>query len=506
MYKLLIVDDEASLCQNIRSKIERLAFPQIEEIRVCYSGEEALALCASFKPQIVITDIKMEKMNGIELARALFRRLFPVKFIFLSGHDDFTYVKQAFMAGASDYLLKPLLTDQLRDVLQKTIASLNSPDRGGSDTRTELFQTAQALPILLHLQSDPLTTRKALNRLSGLQAPWFCCCMLGSLAPVSEQVLVNTINLLYDTWDTANLREILCAAVSYDRIAILVNAQKRNRDALSAALQDFLAQLQKLNICMGGALSPVGRFAEIPALLRQAQDNLLVMLDHTGPFLSQEQIDFAALPLPRHLAYLKTLFDIAAVSRTILFEKLDAFLSGMSGIELCQFYLTLAEELGYIRRKNKAASRGAAAAFPSVFSFYSRQELLLAIYDRLEQSLELLTNEMASIPSTVELVKRYIDAHYTEHINLHSLSNQFSVSYAHLSKLLREHLNMPFSEYIISLRMSKACELLQASERPVSEIAEQVGYDNAFNFTRAFKHLYGVSPSRYRATGAPGAV
>lgn len=242
MYKLLIVDDEASLCQNIRSKIERLAFPQIEEIRVCYSGEEALALCASFKPQIVITDIKMEKMNGIELARALFRRLFPVKFIFLSGHDDFTYVKQAFMAGASDYLLKPLLTDQLRDVLQKTIDSLNSPDRGGSDTRTELFQTAQALPILLHLQSDPLTTRKALNRLSGLQAPWFCCCcMLGSLAPVSEQVLVNTINLLYDTWDTANLRGILCAAVSYDRIAILVNAQKCNRDALSAALQDFLA-------------------------------------------------------------------------------------------------------------------------------------------------------------------------------------------------------------------------------------------------------------------------
>ncbi len=502
MYKVLIVDDEASICQNIRSKIERLSLPQIDEIRVCYSGEDAISLCSSYKPQIVITDIMMDNLNGIELARVLSSSLFPVKFIFLSGYDNFSYVKEAFLAGASDYLLKPLLTDQLRDVLQKTIISLNNPGNGNNQTRTNLFQTAQALPILLHIKTDPLSIQKAMKRLSCLQEPFFCCCMLRSFQSVPEQSLINACNMLYDFWDTVHIGKILCVPVSYNRISVLINTPAPDEAQIYSALTDFISQLQKQKILMCGALSKLGSFQKIPELLHEAQTNLLALLESSDSFLSNRQIDLKTVPLPQHLAYIKALFDIAAVSKSSMFEKLDNLLSCMECIELCEFYLTLAIEVEKISRNVNLTSTEALTSFPSVFSFSSRESLLLAIYDKFEEIPDFLVECTSSVTSTAELVKGYIDSHYTERLSLHTLSEQFSVSYAHLSKILREHLNMPFSEYIIYLRMNKACELLQSADLSVSEISEMVGYDNAFNFTRAFKNQYGMSPSRYRSSGS----
>ena len=103
MYNILIVDDEYYICEGLHNKIRLLNFPEAGEIRTCLSGEDALEICRTYKPQIVFTDIKMNGMDGISLIHALSKKLHPVQFIVLSGYDDFDYVRGAFQNGAMDY-------------------------------------------------------------------------------------------------------------------------------------------------------------------------------------------------------------------------------------------------------------------------------------------------------------------------------------------------------------------------------------------------------------------
>ena len=95
-FSVLVVDDEYHICENICSKIKMMNMKEIGEVKTCYSGEEALEICRDYKPEIVITDIKMEGMDGIEMIRQMKKILFPVCFIVLSGYDDYKYVREAF--------------------------------------------------------------------------------------------------------------------------------------------------------------------------------------------------------------------------------------------------------------------------------------------------------------------------------------------------------------------------------------------------------------------------
>lgn len=91
-----------------------------------------------------------------------------------------------------------------------------------------------------------------------------------------------------------------------------------------------------------------------------------------------------------------------------------------------------------------------------------------------------------------------IRAHYTEDISLTSLAAKYNISMGHLSKIIKEHLNVNFSDYIASLRMQRAKELLSDERLSIQEIAEIVGYEDYFYFTKVFKKVEGISPSKYR--------
>lgn len=102
-FSVLVVDDEYHICENICSKIKMMNMKEIGEVKTCYSGEEALEICRDYKPEIVITDIKMEGMDGIEMIRQMKKILFPVCFIVLSGYDDYK-IRSRSVSGRGDRL------------------------------------------------------------------------------------------------------------------------------------------------------------------------------------------------------------------------------------------------------------------------------------------------------------------------------------------------------------------------------------------------------------------
>ena len=133
--------------------------------------------------------------------------------------------------------------------------------------------------------------------------------------------------------------------------------------------------------------------------------------------------------------------------------------------------------------------------------------------------------DMASIEQYVEFIKRklllyveflekkenqgnimdevceYIDRNFTEKLVLSEIADKFFISYSHLSKMFHETYGVSFQEYLISKRMEYAEQLLQCPTMNLQEISEAVGYNNVFNFSRAFKKYYGISPTFYKKAG-----
>lgn len=125
MITVLTVDDEILIKRTLKKLIEYEGSP-FQVIGEAEDGEEALSLIRAYRPDLVITDIRMPVMDGLELAREGLAVRPDTSFVILSGHDDFAYAQQALRCNVTDYLLKPLKPDQLREVLAKVQMRLNA--------------------------------------------------------------------------------------------------------------------------------------------------------------------------------------------------------------------------------------------------------------------------------------------------------------------------------------------------------------------------------------------
>lgn len=120
MYRLLIVDDEPHIIDGV-SRIIKWADYNITEIRAAYSFQEAVTVAFSFRPNIVLTDVKIGEDWGYELIEALSRANLDTHYIMMSGYDDFDLVRKSLLAGARDYLLKPIDKEKLRAIVERII-------------------------------------------------------------------------------------------------------------------------------------------------------------------------------------------------------------------------------------------------------------------------------------------------------------------------------------------------------------------------------------------------
>jgi len=126
MYELLVVDDEEIICNGIKSMIERTGITAISQIRTAFDAQKALSYLDEFRPDILITDIKMPGMSGLQLMEEILDRRPNIKCIVISGYGRFQYAKEAFKLGAVDYLLKPVSICELREALLKTLSMLDN--------------------------------------------------------------------------------------------------------------------------------------------------------------------------------------------------------------------------------------------------------------------------------------------------------------------------------------------------------------------------------------------
>jgi len=548
MYRLLIVDDEPIIVEGLGEWFRQSGHPL--EVYQAYDGPEALEMARKLRMDILLTDIEMPEMNGIELQREL-SKLWPrCRSIFLTGYNEFDYVQSTIRAGAVDYVLKTEGDDPIVAAVEKAIASLSEEvayDRLIADARQQL---TLALPALRKdyltglLQGEAASYRSLRAQFDALDIP---------LDPASPFVLaIGRI----DKWrDDAASMERSLFTYSIDNIFGEFFSADFLRVHFLAETNRLVWLLQPKNgkFASGGAKGETEGEAEATADL---QAYLLGMLESVqtacGRYLklecsfvvSGEPCGWEALP--EKYESLSLLFGrgLGLGSQTLLsdertatrdegqargavkrirlldqyfrqkerekfgelFERISAAIGDppdfRAGLPLETFYELTAIFISHINRLDAYAELSRSHDLGKLFAIHSHASwaeaanyfrgLAESLFGLMADGNERETNEV------VELLHGYVEANLDGDLSLNRLSDHVYLTPFYLSRLYKQKTGESISDYITRTRVEKAKSLLGESALKIHEVGMRVGYDSASYFARFFKKATRLTPQEYR--------
>ncbi|MCI8399638.1 MAG: response regulator [Oscillibacter sp.] len=526
-YKVLLADDEAEIRTGISRKIDwfALGFTLVGEAA---NGEEALELAEQLRPDVVLTDIKMPFMNGLELCRRLRMSLPGAGLVVFSGFDDFEYARQAVSMGVFEYILKPINAPELSEVLTRLRAHLDRQRLERRDMEALRRRYEESLPVLRELfytrllsgqlSSDQVRDRAARYEIELPDGLWTAALVHVDVLSRDELLLLSVQSFLTEHF---SLEGGQARVVLYrDRPALLVCLTGEDR------LYPLLEELERLSfLCQSYLGIPlttgVGLLCRRPEDLYHSMEGARSAMEYrvlmngsrviyigdlepnAAAALSFEEEDQRALTAAIKMG---TAEEVRAMVR-VLVERIP-----QAGLALSQGHLFFLELLTCLLRLTRSAGVAVEEVFGAGFTgavsisdFSSLEELGRWLEERCLRLHELLGRQRTDFAwKFVEQAKDYIAAHYAdEHLSVETLCTHIHLSPTYFSTLFKRETGISFTAYVTQVRMDEAVRLLRETDEKTYRIAQRIGYADPNYFSYVFKRRFGVSPSKFR-TGQRG--
>lgn len=495
MYKILVVDDELLVRTGIKSLIkwEEHGFEIVGEAQ---DGIEAIELCKLFYPDIIITDILMPRMNGIELIEQAKRLNENCRIIVLSCHNDFEYVKRALKQGAEDYLLK--LSMKPNDLL----AVLN-------ETKHNMFKSG------LHPQSGlqtpnhtlhTLTSRHTLNVKEPLVAVLFKFDLINfEIGDDSRTTIRNFIDQYVRGKHTYDI------SIEHDG-KILLCTNMIEIDALVQEMTLLLNTIKRLfDVSLSVGISCQKEHESRALAVQEAQTALdESYYQGVGSIICYEESEIPQnesdyLP-PQVVCDLRqeiqanNLPAIQLITHDILTnlhsKKAPVRITSQVVIEILHMCKN-AFDVYHLDFNAITQDQGPIFVKAIGFEFF---EQLRNWFERfIESFCSILKHELTTrYSSDIQEAINYIHTNFTLNITLRAVSDHLHLSENYFCGKFKKQTGISFVSYLNLIRIEHAKELLLSSEDPAYIIANSVGFENTNYFSRLFKQLIGVSPTHYR--------
>ncbi len=511
MRTVLIVDDEkpARELLKIACNWESLGFKIVSEAR---NGKEALEIYEHTNPDLIITDIQMPIMNGLDLIKQIREKDSMQKIIILSCHEDFYYAKQALKLKVSDYLIKDSLTEEmitnalLSLSFNKTVSGEIIAENSGSILESIIggVDCGAVLKNELTLPEDNLG--------------YFCCAVKPEgFSANTQNVLNNLLNALKNILLGFKNGEVCCMqnGVFLVLAYIPLNSSKMNtfneRFTIVTSLRSSLEELTGCKITVG--VSSCGSsFETLRDLIKEAQQALsyriflgkgrILYYDIEQNNSRMVQIDLLNLRMSKVKEFVESL-DISAL-KTELFNLFNKEVQSIMQYNYLQHINALL--MGFLISKCNEEAIEFKAVFGSEMISYEQLDSLETVkemhdwfFQRFLSLTEIMIkNKQQESNSRLERIMTYIDENYAKDISLDEIAEKFGLHKVYLSKIFKELHGESINDYIRTLRVKKAKELLCKDELSVSEIVYEVGFNNPQTFFRIFKKIVGLSPRDYK--------
>lgn len=542
MLKIFLAEDEVVVRETIKRMIpwEELGFELVGEAA---DGEMALPLLIRQQPDLLITDIKMPFMDGLTLARLAKKEIPGLKVVILSGYDDFNYAKQAIGIGVEDYLLKPITKNALierlseirsryehektqKEYYEKFQREMQAYEKnssrdffealvGGSMDMMEVYKRAEklGLDIVAEAYNVLIFTMNCDEDFSG-QRDEYSSWEAESLELLENFFAGHSSAMLFRSnifsygvllkGQRETIEENTRACV--DEIRKILSRQDGRREWFLAVGQsvDRLSQIQKSYHTASRAFSQ--RYLYDENILYYDE---METMEHPGGQAETEdnaylqKVDVNAL----NPAILQKFLSNGLQEETENFVKNYFYAIGQEPMESLVFrnYVILNVRfsvISFIKGLGCDTNEMESADTEEVLAESGKNMESAIAYAKkmISQAIEIRDqNSGNKNRSILKTAVDFIDSHYMdEEISLNTVANVANVSSNHFSALFSQNMGQTFIEYLTTLRMNKAKELLRCTGMRSSEIAGEIGYKDAHYFSYLFKKTQGMTPSDYR--------
>lgn len=541
MRRILIVDDEPFIVNGLAGMIKEADFTELEVYKA-NSAAEAIQWFERTSMDIVLTDISMPGMNGLELQKRIVQQWPRSKVIFLTGYNDFSYVKEAIHHRAVDYILKTEGDQAILAAVSKAIEELNQEIERGAQFEKAQAQLHAALPFLqkeylldlLHGELQPNSSfQKQMNELSLTfveNDPVLL--FIGKVDEWSEYSSADKALLLYGVQNIADeymKSSVKLESITYDktRIAWLIQPLASNHDLMIderrlarfvlgtvERIQQTCKELLKLKLsfvvssecCTWFNLSD--RFEELNRVMRRnfGMGHELLLTDVSAEMISTAPLkDSQTKMLQKQTSQL----ELCLVSgRQIEFKRKlmelmndsdirsDADLRLIASYQLLSMLMTYAMNEGFLKVVMENTELNRLLNQDSQGNWEETIIRLIEIGDTLFKNKVGMTNQHSR--SLVTRIKKYIDENLSEDLSLTRLGELVSLNPFYLSRLYKQLTGEGLSDTIMTARLAEAKRLLKDTNDKVQDIATKVGFESAAYFNRFFKKSTEYTPQAYR--------
>lgn len=441
MYRVLLVEDEEIELETLRDYIDWKK-NGISRVFTARNGRRALECLEENMADIVITDIQMPGMSGIELAETIVRRGYPCKIVFLTGYDDFSYIHSAFQVNAVDYLLKPFTIEEVEACLKKVRSELEKSEIADWSRKTA---AKQLLEMALREKQETELLRKNFRGVFGEEFQIWNDLKEDAPRAVGWCSGAWTADCLYEKAE--KLRNCCVPAFHMDPPELFCADEKETEEEKAYHFREQKERREE--ICR---LVSSGK----------KQETLQTMKD-----------------------YFQQLKGLAP--KTFAGEVYNLYMYLWNRLVLSDELLENWMEAEKILRENEI--------FEANNSYQMREKMkqylerMLAFFEEQNQN----PNYYA-----VYQVKTYLQEHCSESADIEKLAAEVGLSPNYLRSLFKEATGKTILEYNTEMRLQRAAELLKNKKNKVREVSLAVGYENVSYFGVVFQKRFGVTPNEYR--------
>lgn len=537
--KILIADDEDRVCRLIEKLID-WEHLDISLVATAANGIEELELIQKYEPDIVITDIRMPGMDGLQVIERVVQMERPVNFIVVSGYKQFEYAYNALKYGVEDYLLKPIHKEELNKILAKICAARLEKEKQVSDYELmekehklsqEIIQNKFIATLLTQENRDVVDLAMANEKYHfSFSGPVYQCYALSIDYERVEDVEKETAEGLYRTV-LKKMRKFLeeAEATGQNVNGLIHNViagicEFRDGGTKEGVLQQevwnqLFEEIQKYSSSFSGyavtmtVSAPFCDFSECVDRLRDTFEHLgsrLVLganqviriteagLSKEDPALivnmkCEDSIKAAveAQDLKRFDYLLRECF------RMIGNEKPESYRVYYKNVE--QLIRVVFEAVDFDEISDTELETEKEDLYSQIRKYADKSSIRNYVLEYLNAFLKKYeASKRNQEKKPVRIVKDYIREHYQENISLEEMAKLVDLNPVYLSVLFKRSTGVNFNDYLTNIRITKAKTMLKDTNESIAVIAEEVGYANAKYFSQLFSKVVGINPTVYR--------
>ncbi|KUP22537.1 response regulator [Paenibacillus sp. DMB5] len=472
MHSVIIADDEKWIVEGIKAGVnwKKYGFEVIDDAR---NGQEALDLIQLLRPTLVLTDIKMPEMNGLELIQRGKTIAPDTIFIVLSGHAEFAYAQKAMNYGTFGYCLKPFEIEEIEGMLVRIANQLKS-------------KPVKELPVSPFELYDAVCS--------------------GDLQRISQWLDEKEIPLSRSTPLIAIVIQGLSSPVEAQQSSPLIFPMSGRRYGYllkESQYEAFLQSLEHTEVsqeCGIGIGSPIMDIRQLDASLESASLAAFAMFATGLPgcyrvMEQQENLIDEKLREISQTVHIKDRLEFIAAMESI--KKL--FKEGMFTIK--EAYLLYTSVLYLFPRDGTRVYSRFFEGYEQLYYRYGTAEAMIDDLVLMTLDIFMKGNESNISHVSNKKVKEillYIRNHFNQEISIQHLADQFYLSPNYICQLFKKEVGETIVEHISRLRIEYACKILVETDLSIYQIGEKCGFQDYFYFTRIFKRHLKMTPSQYR--------